>query len=303
MHVTLRQLKVFESVAKHEGYTRAAEELHLTQPAVSMQIKQLEGNIGLPLFERLGKKIFLTEAGKELYGYSSSISRQLDEIEEIFESMKGLERGRLRVSVASTANYFATRLLAKFSKLHKGVTVVLDVTNRASLLTQLANNETDLVIMGQPPQELDLTTNAFMENPLVVIAPPDHPLAGKKQVPFERLQEEIFVVREPDSGTRIAMERYFSERGARLTTGMEMTSNEAIKQAVEAGLGLGIVSIHTLELELETGRLTVLDARAFPILRHWYIVHRKGKRLSPIAQAFKEFILTEATSMMPKTLS
>ena len=303
MKVTLRQLKVFESVASHSSYTRAAEELHLTQPAVSMQIKQLEGNIGISLFERLGKKTYLTEAGKELYSCSTAISRQLDEVDELLEEMKGVSRGRLRISVASTANYFATRLLAGFSKLHKGVTVVLDVTNRAGLLTQLANNETDLVIMGQPPDKLDLTINAFMDNPLVVIAPPSHQLTAEKQIPFGRLQEEIFVVREPGSGTRIAMERYFSERGARLTTGMEMTSNEAIKQAVEAGLGLGIVSIHTLELELETGRLAVLDARAFPILRHWYIVHREGKRLSPIAQAFKIFVLDEATSMASRTFN
>lgn len=303
MHVTLRQLKVFESVAQHKGYTRAAEELHLTQPAVSMQIKKLEDNIGLPLFERLGKKIYLTEAGKELYGYSSSISRLLDEVEEILEGLKGLGRGRLRVSVASTANYFATRLLAAFSKIHEGVTVVLDVTNRASLLNQLINNETDLVIMGQPPRDLELVAEAFMENPLVVIAASKHPLAGKKGVPLERLQEETFVVREPDSGTRIAMERYFAEQGMSLTTGMEMTSNTAIKQAVEAGLGLGIVSIHTLELELETKRLIILDAEAFPIPRHWYIVHREGKRLSPVARAFKEFVLTETKSMVPAGMS
>lgn len=297
MNLTLRQLKVFEAVARHSSYTRAAEELHLTQPAVSMQIKLLEGNIGIPLFERLGKKTYLTDAGKELYTCSSAISRQLDEVDEILEGMKGISRGRLRVSVASTANYFATRLLAAFSKLHDGITVVLDVTNRAGLLMQLANNETDLVVMGQPPQKLDLVAAVFMDNPLVVISPPNHALAAKTQIPFERLQEETFVVREPGSGTRIAMERYFSERGARLTTGMEMTSNEAIKQAVEAGLGLGIVSIHTLELELETGRLTVLDARAFPILRHWYIVHREGKRLSPIALAFKEFVLDKGATM------
>lgn len=300
MNLTLRQLKVFEAVARHSSYTRAAEELHLTQPAVSMQIKQLEGNIGISLFERLGKKTYLTEAGKELYACSSAISRQLDEIDEILEGMKGISRGRLRVSVASTANYFATRLLAAFSKLHDGITVVLDVTNRAGLLMQLANNETDLVVMGQPPQKLDLVAAGFMDNPLVVIAPPTHALAVEKQIPFERLQEETFVVREPGSGTRIAMERYFAERGARLATGMEMTSNEAIKQAVEAGLGLGIVSIHTLELELETGRLTVLDARAFPILRHWYIVHREGKRLSPIALAFKEFVLDKGATTAVK---
>ncbi len=302
MHVTLRQLKVFESVAKNEGYTRAADELHLSQPAVSMQIKQLEDSIGLPLFERLGKKIYLTEAGRELYGYSSSISRQLDEVEEILESLKGLGRGRLRVSVASTANSFATRLLADFSKQHDGITVVLDVTNRAGLLNQLANNETDLVIMGQPPSELDLVTEAFMENPLVIIAPPGHPLAGKKSVSMDRLQQETFVVREQGSGTRIAMERFFSDMGFSLTTGMEMTSNAAIKQAVGAGLGLGIVSIHTLELELETNRLVILKAENFPILRHWYLVYRKGKRLSPVTDAFRDFILESGEDIQIKQI-
>lgn len=296
MHLTLRQLKVFESVARNLSYTQAAQALHLSQPAVSMQIKQLESSAGLPLFERLGKKIYLTEAGRELYAYTSSISRQLDEIEEIFEGLKGLGRGRLRVSVASTANSFATRLLADFSKLHAGVTVVLDVSNREGLLHQLAHNETDIVVMGQPPTDLDLVTESFMDNPLVIIAPPEHPLAGKKRISMNRLQQETFVVREAGSGTRIAMERFFGEKGFRLTTGMEMTSNEAIKQAVEAGLGLGIVSIHTLELELETHRLVVLDAVNFPILRHWYLVYRKGKRLSPMAQAFRDFVLQSATA-------
>lgn len=296
MHLTLRQLKVFESVARNLSYTQAAQALHLSQPAVSMQIKQLESSAGLPLFERLGKKIYLTEAGRELYAYTSSISRQLVEIEEIFEGLKGLGRGRLRVSVASTANSFATRLLANFSKLHAGVTVVLDVSNREGLLYQLANNETDIVVMGQPPSDLDLVTESFMENPLVIIAPPDHPLVGKKKVSMDRLQQETFVVREPGSGTRIAMERFFGEKGFRLNTGMEMTSNEAIKQAVEAGLGLGIVSIHTLELELETRRLVVLDAVNFPILRHWYLVYRKGKRLSPMAHAFRDFVVQSTTA-------
>ncbi|GMR20241.1 MAG: LysR family transcriptional regulator [Gammaproteobacteria bacterium] len=294
MHITLRQLKVFESVAICEGYTRAAKKLHLSQPAVSMQIKQLEGQIGLPLFERLGKKIYLTEAGKEFYNHARAISRELAEAEEMLEGMKGLGGGRLTVSVASTANYFATRLLAAFAKAHEGVTISLDVTNRRGLLDQLENNETDLVIMGQPPEGLDLVTEAFMENPLVVIAPPQHPLAGQNNIPFKRLQQETFVVREPDSGTRIAMERFFAEHGLTLTTGMEMTSNEAIKQAVEAGLGLGIVSIHTVELELETQRLVTLNAESFPILRHWYVVHRQGKRLSPVVQAFKDYVLKKS---------
>jgi len=292
MNVTFRQLKVFQAVARNLSYTQAAQVLHLSQPAVSMQVKQLEENIGLPLFEHLGKKIYLTDAGREFYGYAQELSRLLDEADEVMESLKGVRSGRLRVSVASTANSFATRLLARFSHLHGDVTISLDVTNRRSLLDQLQNNETDLVIMGRPPAELDLITEPFMDNPLVVIAPPTHPLADEANIPMEALQQETFVVREAGSGTRIAMERFFSEQGIRLTTGMEMTSNEAIKQAVEAGLGLGIVSVHTLELEMETGRLSILHAENFPILRHWYLVYRQGKRLSPVAQAFRDYVLS-----------
>jgi DNA-binding transcriptional LysR family regulator len=292
MNVTFRQLKVFQAVARHLSYTQAAQVLHLSQPAVSMQVKQLEENIGLPLFEQLGKKIYLTDAGHEFYSYSQELSRLLDEVEEVMENLKGIKGGRLAVSVATTANSFATRLLASFSHLHDNVTISLDVTNRRGLLDQLQNNETDLVIMGRPPADLDLVTEPFMDNPLVVIAPPTHPLADDSNIPMKALQQETFVVREPGSGTRIAMERFFSEQGVHLTTGMEMTSNEAIKQAVEAGLGLGIVSVHTLELELETGRLVILDADNFPILRHWYLVYRQGKRLSPVAHAFRDYVLS-----------
>ncbi|MFV1993744.1 MAG: LysR substrate-binding domain-containing protein [Acidiferrobacterales bacterium] len=299
MHLTFRQLSVFEAVARHLSYTRAAEELFLSQPAVSMQIKQLEENLGIALFEKLGKRIFLTEAGREFQTYGRTISQQLNEVEAVLEDLKGMRKGRLVVSVASTANHFATRLLAAFSRQHKDITVHLDVTNRASLLRQLEANETDLVIMGMPPTNMHLATESFMENPLVVIAPPDHALAKQKAIPFTRLQQETFVVREPGSGTRIAMERFFGEHEVTLTTGMEMTSNEAIKQAVEAGLGLGIVSIHTLELELETRRLVILDAQPFPILRHWYIVHRQGKRLSPVARAFMEYVLSAGKSLFP----
>lgn len=298
MNVTFRQLKVFEAVARHLSYTRAAEELHLTQPAVSMQIRQLEDSAGLPLFEQMGKKVFLTDAGREMYHYSRTIAQQLEEAEEVLEQLKGVQRGHLDIAVASTANYFATRLLASFAKAHAGITFSLDVTNRESLLRQLENNEKDIVIMGRPPEAMELELEAFMENPLVAIAPPDHPLAQEQVIPMSRVQRETFVVREPGSGTRIAMERFFSEKGITLRTGMEMTSNEAIKQAVEAGLGLGIVSIHTLTLELETKRLVVLDIKGFPILRHWYVVHRKGKRLSPITEAFRQFVLTDAAKSL-----
>jgi DNA-binding transcriptional LysR family regulator len=294
MNVTFRQLKVFESVARQLSYTQAANELHLTQPAVSMQIKQLEDATGIALFEQLGKKIYLTPAGQEMYHYCRGIEQQMKELENVLEDIKGVKRGHLAISVASTANYFATRLLAAFAKEHAGISFSLDVTNRATLLRQLANNEKDLVIMGQPPEALDLVTEAFMENPLVVIAPPDHGLARQPNLNIAQLKNETFVVRESGSGTRIAMERFFSEQGVQLHTGMEMTSNEAIKQAVEAGLGLGIVSIHTLPLELETQRLVILKVKDFPILRHWYVVHRRGKRLSPVAQAFRQFVLERA---------
>ena len=299
MNVTFRQLKVFESVARLLSFTHAAKELHLSQPAVSMQIKQLEESAGLPLFEQLGKKIYLTEAGREMYHYCRTIAAELEEAEEVLEQLKGVQRGHLEISVASTANYFSTRLLAAFAKQHEGVTFSLDVTNRETLLRQLEQNEKDIVIMGRPPEDVHLELEAFMENPLVVIAPPDHPLAGK-HVALHELQGETFVVREPGSGTRIAMERFFAQQGVSLQTGMEMTSNEAIKQAVEAGLGLGIVSIHTLALELETKRLVILNAESFPILRHWYVVNRQGKRLSPVAQAFKRFVLSEAAAFMPE---
>jgi len=293
MHLTIRQLKVFEAVATQLSFTKAAEELYLSQPAVSMQIKQLEESVGLPLFEKLGKKIHLTEAGKELHHYGRSIFRQLEEMEEVLESLKGVSRGRLEIAVASTVNYFAPRALGVFSRLYPGVKLSLEVTNRKSLMRMLEQNEKDLVLMGQPPEGLDLEAEPFMDNPLVVIAPPDHPLAGKKKITLKQLAEETFLMREPGSGTRLAMERFFQERGLEVKKGMQMTRNEAIKQAVRAGLGLGVVSAHTVELEVETGRLVLLNAEDFPVQRKWFVVHRRGKRLSPSAQAFRDFLLGE----------
>ena len=299
LHITLRQLKVFESVARNLSFSRAAEDLHLTQPAVSMQIKQLEDNIDLPLFEQIGKKIYLTDAGRELYHYSRAISQQLADMELALDELKGLERGKLNISVVSTANYFAPHLLAKFCHRYSGITVSLNVSNRETVLKHLADNVTDLAIMGQPPDGLDIATESFMENPLVVIAPPDHPLCSARRIPVKRLEQETFLVREPGSGTRSAMERFFSAHHISINKGMETDTNEAIKQAVQAGMGLGIMSLHTAELELETERLKILDVQDFPIVRHWHIVHRKNKRLSSVAQAFREFLLKEAPGLMP----
>ncbi len=294
MNITLRQLKVFESVARHLSFTRAAEELYLTQPAVSMQIKQLEQHVGLPLFEQIGKRIFLTEAGEEVRRYAQRIATELRELGDGIEALRGLNRGRLRLTVASTANYFATHLLAAFIRRQPGITFQLEVTNREGVIRRIQDNEMDLAVMGQPPAGLDVEAETFMPNPLVIIASPDHPLINERVVPAERLQDELFVLREQGSGTRNALERFLQERGLKLRGGLEMSSNEAIKQSVQAGLGLGMVSIHTVALELELGRVRLLNVEGFPLERNWYLVHRTGKRLSPAAETFRQFILEES---------
>lgn len=299
MHCTLRQLNVFQAVARHLSYTRAAAELHLSQPAVSMQVKQLEANIDAPLFEQLGKRLYLTEVGRELFRYSRNISQQLEEADQVINEVKGTSGGRLKLAVASTVNYFATRLLGDFCKRFPHVQVRLEVTNRQALLNLLENNGTDIALMGRPPDTGDLVWTPFMENPLVVIAPPDHHLTDRADIPLAELRDESFLLRETGSGTRTAMERFFTERGISLATGMEMNTNEAIKQGVEAGLGLGVVSLHTVGMELETGQLKVLDVESFPIRREWYVVYRRGKRLPVIAQAFMAFLLEVTADSAP----
>ncbi len=295
--LTLRQLQVFESVARHLSHSRAAEELFLSQPAVSMQIKQTEEAVGLPLFEQVGKKLYLTEAGRELLRYSRSILQQLEEMEGVFGEMKGLARGQLNIAVVSSANYFMPQLLAKFFQQHPGIQVSLHVANRDAVLRQLDENRVDLAIMGQPPPGTEMQAESFLHNPLVVIAPPRHPLAAMRHIKPAQLAQETFLLREPGSGTRGVVERFFAQYRVRLPSSMEMDTNEAIKQSVQAGMGLSIISRHSIELELETGRLVMLDAEHFPIVRDWYIVHRKNKRLSAAAQAFKRFLLDEAEKL------
>lgn len=292
--LTLRQFRVFEAVARNLSFSRAAAELHLSQPAVSMQVKGIENILGLPLTEQMGKKIYLTDAGREVLHASQAITARLDDLQANLAQLRGMDSGRLNIAVTTTVSVIATRILAHFRARYPKVAIHLDVSNRESVLGQLAHNRIDLAIMGQVPGGLDLEATRFMNNPLVVIAPPGHPLARKKKVPLSSLANEPFLVREAGSGTRGAMERFFAERGMALTTSMEMSSNEAIKQAVAAGLGLGILSLQTLEQELELGRLSVLNVEGFPIMRHWYVVHRTDKRLSPVAQAFKSFVLTQA---------
>jgi len=298
MNITIRQLQIFESVAQHLSYTRASEVLYLTQPAVSMQIKQLESEVGMPLFERMGRSLFLTEAGDELLVYARNISQQLTEVTEVLDELRGSQRGRLNIAVATTATSFSLKLLGEFYKRFPGANITLDVTNRASLLNHLENNTIDMVIMGQPPQGLDVEAESFMDNPLVVVAPKAHELVAKKNIPLKVLQQETFIMREHGSGTRIAMERFFEESGYSISSVMEMSSNEAINQAVEAGLGLGIVSRDTLDLKLTLGHLEILDVKSFPIMRHWYLVHRKGKRFTALMTAFKNLVQEESTTIL-----
>ncbi len=292
LHITLRQLQVFEKVAFYLSYSRAAEALYLSQPAVSMQIKQLESIVGLALFEQMGKKIYLTEAGREMLHYSRSIVQQVDEMESVFNALKGIEKGTLILSVVNTANYFTAQLLAEFCRQHPNVNVTLQVANRDAVLKQLADNSTDLAIMGQPPENLDLVSEFFMDNPLVVIAAPNHPLVAVEQIPFSRLAHETFLSREKGSGTRSAMERIFAQHHIQPRIGMEVETNEAIKQAVQAGMGLGILSLHSVELEIESKRLKILNVENFPLMRHWFVIHRRNKRLSASALSFKEFLIS-----------
>jgi DNA-binding transcriptional LysR family regulator len=294
VHITFRQLQVYEAVSRLGSVTRAARELHLSQPAVSMQVKQLEHAVGLPLLEQAGRRLHRTDAGELMAHHARAISEQRRETEDAIEDLKGGDTGRLRISVATTVNVFAARLLADYCRSYPRVDVSLDVTNRETVIRRLAENTTDIVLMGQPPAGLDVVAEPFMENPLVVIAEPEHPLASRRRIPLSALEREPFLIREPGSGTRLAMERFYAEQGVQLTRSIEMSSNEAIKQSVEAGLGLGVVSRHTIGLELEAGRLAVLPVARFPIRRTWYVTHRAGKRLSGPVRRFREFVLAHA---------
>lgn len=293
-NATLRQLVVFETVAKHLHFTRAAEELGTTQPSVSMQVKQLEDSLGVPLFEQLGKRIHLTEAGQEVYRYCRSISQHLTEAETVLERFRGGSGGKLRLAIGRTAKYFVPQLLADFRRQHADVFIHLEVAGRQRLLGQLADNVCDLAIMGAPPEDQDLVAEPFLEDPLVPIAAPDHPLAQTRALPLSRLAAESFLMREPDSETRKTIDRFFAQQGVVMTAGMQINSNEAVKRSVQAGLGLAIVPLHSVALEVESGRLAVLDVAQMPLHRSWYLVHRHGKRFSRVAEAFKDFVVREA---------
>ena len=298
MHLTLRQLQCFSAVAKNLSYTKAAEDLHLTQPAVSVQIRQWEQQAGLRLTEQFGKKIHLTEAGEEVYRYARSILQQVDEMDVVLDRLKGFSGGRLRIAAISSANYFAPRLLGTFHQRYPDVSVSMDVINQKAVLQLVLDNEVDMAIMGQPPGDPQIEAIPFMENPLIIVAPPEHRLAGRKRIQLKELEKEVFLLREPGSGTRGAMERFFREQKLKLTTGMGMGSLSSIKQGVVAGLGLALLPRNAVRNELQFEQLVELKIRGLPIQRHWYVVMHKGKRLSVAAEQFRQLLVDEAVELL-----
>ena len=291
-HATLRQLQVFEAVVRLGSFTRAADELFLTQPTVSMQTKKLADSIGLPLFEHLGRNVRPTEAGLELYESCRKIFEVLANLEMKMADLKGMKRGRLRLGVITNAKYFTPELLGEFCKLYPGIEVALKVSNRDRIIERINANEDDLYIMGQvPADQFDVAAYPIAPNPLVVMAPRGHPLVGKKKVSLARIAEEPLILREPGSGIRDATLKAFEKLGLQPNVRMELGSNEAIKHAIVGGLGLSVLSLHTLTLEGADGPVAILDVEDFPIMRQWYLVHPKTKELSLVAQAFLAFAL------------
>jgi DNA-binding transcriptional LysR family regulator len=301
-NVTIRQIRVFAAVARNLSFTRAAQELHLTQPAVSQQVSLLEEEVGMPLFEQIGRKIRLAPAGMELLRYATQITGLVREAGETLAAMRGLKRGELKLGAVSTAKYFAPTLLSAFTPAYPEVTLKFTVANREEIVNLLGANELDLVIMGRPPRELDTTAEPFARHPFVIIAALEHPLARRRRIPLKSLARESFIIREEGSGTRASMEHVFRERGVPFRASMEMSSNETIKQAVMAGMGLSFISAHTIALEAETRKLAILDVVGLPVVRDWYVIHLRERILSPIAAAFRAYLLENGERVILDTV-
>ncbi len=299
--VTFHQLKVFEVTARRGSFTRAAEELFLTQPTVSIQMKQLTKAVGLPLFEQVGKRLYLTQAGRELLATCQDIFERLSQFEMTVSDLQGLKRGQLRISVITTAKYVIPRLLGPFCEKYPGIDVSLIVTNHENILERLRDNLDDLYIPSQSPENMDVHCHSFLDNPLVVLASRNHPLAQEKYIPLERLNGESFIMRETGSGTRQGVEKLFREHDISIKVRLELGSNEAIKQAVAGGLGISVLSRHCLALEGQSGQLVILNVEGFPVERHWHIVYPKGKQLSVVAQTFFDYLQTDGKRVLAET--
>jgi len=288
INYTLKQLYSFEAVVRLGGFTSASKELHITQPAVYMQVQQLQKNIGAKLFNINGKTITSTFIGKKIYETAVRAINVVENSKLEIEQNLNPDSGHLQIAVATTANSFVSRLLSRFKKEYPKMTFYIDVTNRHSLLDNLKNNNADLVIMGEPPKNIPLISSAFMKNPLIAIAHPDNALLTKKKISIKDLNKETLLTREIGSGTRITIERF---TGLDFNSDIQINSNEAIVEAVQAGLGIGFVSKHSVSLQLKNNIIKQLDVAPFPIIRQWHIVHHAEAELSPIARRFKQFVI------------
>ncbi len=290
---TLKQILTFIEVARDRSVSKAAARLFVTQPAVSMQLRQLEEAFGLALVEPSGRNIQLTQAGEEFLTHAIAAVAQFRNLEASMAEHVGLKKGHIELAVVSTAKYFVPMLLVRFSRLLPGIEIKLQIDNRENILSMLARNEVDLVIMGRAPTTLDCEATPFVTNPMGIVCAPDHVLSRRRKASFELLREHQFVVREQGSGTRAAMERLFAQHGVELQVVMEMPSNETIKQAVMAGMGLSFLSLRTVRHELAAGHLALVDIKGMPIIGHWYVTHLRQNRLSPAAKAFKDFLIEQ----------
>jgi len=302
-HGMLPQLSVFEAVARLGSYTKAAEELYMAQPTVSVQMKKLAETIGLPLVEQVGKRVQLTEAGRALHAASNDLFAALGQLEDHLAGIRGMSTGRLQLAVSTTGKYFAPRVLAEFVKLHPGIEVSLQIHNRATLIDRLSRNLDDLYIFANPPTDIDVVTEVILPNPMVAYAPAGHPLAGQKRIPFARFAEEPFLMREPGSGTRMVAREAFARHGLEPRVRMELSTNEAIKQAIIAGLGVSILSRYTLGLDVTHEQLAVLDVEGLPVERSWQFTYPSGKQLPLIAQGFMDFTRKTAKTLVFDHLS
>lgn len=291
---TIKQIQTFIEVAKEKSISKAAENLFVTQPAISMQIKQLEEVFGLALIEPIGRNIQLTKAGLEFLERAQVATAELKDLEAAMAGHLNLGKGHIFLGIVSTTKYFVPMLLVEFRKLFPGIQVSLKIDNRENILAMLGRNEVDLVIMGRVPKEMDCIATPFATNPMAIVSGPIHPMSRRKQAKFSDLHDQEFVVREIGSGTRQAMERMFAFHQTKLNIAMEMPSNETIKQAVMAGMGLSFLSLRTVRHELASGHIVLLDIVGLPHIGHWYITHRSQKKLAPAAMAFKEFVIEQA---------
>jgi LysR family transcriptional regulator, low CO2-responsive transcriptional regulator len=301
MRVTWNQLRIFEAVARCNSFTRAAEELFVVQPTVSAQVILLSKIIGMPLFEQIGKKLYLTEAGQTLYATCHELFDTWSRFEIAAADLQGVKKGTLRIAIVSTAKYFVPRMLGPFCKMYPDIDVALEIANRDDVVERLTHNRDDLYIMGVPPADFPVETHPFLENPLVVIAPHDHELARRKKIHLSRIEQERFISREKGSGTRITADDFFATNNIQLNIKMELANNEAIKWSVAGGLGVAVLSQHALLHEPMRDKLVVLDVQGFPIHAAWYVVYPAGKKLSVLAQTFFDYIKHEA-AMLQKEL-